>query len=419
MGEVLANSSDGRIEMEKTPETVLCRDGRTRMHELVRRIGPGGLERTPEPSDAEQFNALMMARTPSELVDAADLCGPLRLDREGLEGGRQPLVLDTDGIRGLIASGVLSQPKEEALIDELVFDPFVRYVEGEGFRRDGRRPAANARRLAQDRGIETAAHILGDLSESAGGLFEIEPLQDWVLARNLISIAARILGVTRVEGELRKGAGVLELAGFTEIGRTSAPSRRNLSAPTAWAIPLLYNTFFREGNVILNDIGYPQDLINPLLPRVFERSTRLVGPDQLCMRGMPEALLLTSAAAGITTGGYAPRDSKPEEERWCFLVLQGDDQDELADRLLRSLDRHLGTGEVGRAGYSSGQMPVTFADAPGRLWGTLRDHDRRYLMTCKQCGRTVLSSGQGAPREYCSDTCRSLARRGIKEPFLR
>lgn len=399
-------------------EAVLVRDQRTKMHALVRPVAPAEIDVLAPAVTVEQFNALMMAKTPAALCDAIDAIGPLRRMRSDMGSGKERLLLTSKEALSLVEDGSFARADADALLDECLLDPFVRLSDAATFVREGRRPLGEARRAVEERSPDR----LGDLLATAGdgALVEVEPLRDWLLARNLISVAARLAGLTRVSAAYEGGSGTLERAGFVEVSRTTLISRLTLVTPRAWVLPLLFNTWYREGNLIANDADYPAGLIEPLFERLTETVSHYLGLRRTrVLKGAKEVAFLSATSANVTQGSSIVRDRRPEEDRWVYLTLQGDDQDALALALLRALDSLLGVRMVSYTGYESQGLPIGYRDAPAALWETLLRHERHFLVTCKQCGRTVLSTKQGPPREFCSDACRSLFSRNIKEPFLR
>ena len=90
-----------------------------------------------------------------------------------------------------------------------------------------------------------------------------------------------------------------------------------------------------------------------------------------------------------------------------YLALTGPDQHALANAYVSALDGLLGARRVTLDGYESSAMPVSYLNAECSLWATFLAHGSRYLMSCKRCGRTVLSTRQGPGRQFCSDVCRA------------
>ena len=79
------------------------------------------------------------------------------------------------------------------------------------------------------------------------------------------------------------------------------------------------------------------------------------------------------------------------------------------------MDALLGTEAKTYAGYEMGGITIDHGGAAGALWAAFLRHEGRYLMTCKQCGRTVLSTTQGSSREFCSDTCRATYNKAMRD----
>lgn len=401
-----------------TTRALLVRDKRARMHELVRPVLKWDVGRPCPAATPAQYNALAEARTPAQLIEASDLCGPLRRMPDDMGDARRPLLLDASDVRDLVADGTFQEPDADSLIDECYFDPFFRLGDDDAFERDGRRPKADAQRVVRERGISAVEGILGP-NGGEGVLFEVEPIQDWVLVRNLVSIAARFAGIQRMAPTLEEGRGTLERAGFVKAGRSGLLSRLRLQTPTVWAMPVLFNTWHREGNPVANSLGYPSSLINPLLHSLTEaRSPHFALRSLTTLKGAPEVAFLSAWGAGVVQDVPLARDERPDEDHWTYLALLGDDQEALAAAYVRALHALLYRSEATYAGYESDTYPMGYRDVPTSLWATLMSHERHLLVTCRMCGRTVLATKQGPTREFCGDSCRTISKRRSKRPFM-
>lgn len=402
--------------MPTQTHVMVARDRRARMHSIVRATMPWELDRPVPAATADQLNTLMMAKTPLSLVEAAELVGPLRRRGDGLEGR---LFLTAAQLGGLVADGTLGEPDARQLVDECVLDPLWRLADGGTFEREGRNPIGDARKVAATRGPGRMADLFGPTDGEDGRFFVIEPLQDWVLLRNLLSIAMRFGGMTRRMSHETDDSllGLLERAGFAEVHRTSFSSWLALDKGASWILPLSYNPWFRDGSILANDLDYPSELMHPLVDRLFElrRGKAGLGTYRALKGSEADIRLLTASSASATDSSATPRNDAPDEARLLYLALHGDDQRTLADGYLHTLDALLGTDALSYAGYEIGAIPVDHCDAAGALWATFLRHEGRYLMTCRQCGRTVLSTTQGGAREFCSDTCRATHNKATRE----
>lgn len=113
----------------------------------------------------------------------------------------------------------------------------------------------------------------------------------------------------------------------------------------------------------------------------------------------------------MTEGSFAPRETYPEESKWWYLAIvdDGTSQIGLANTLLDAFDRALFKPEVSYSGLAMREIapkasPTNLLEA---MWLLARDHPGRYVMTCENCHRTVLSGTQGGERRFCSDSCRA------------
>lgn len=388
--------------MQPNSRVMVVRDARTKMHSLVRDVPVKSMNAPRGPVTAEQMNDLMMAKTPSALVESVEPLGAFfRYDTGDAR------TMTPSKLQDLVADGTLGEPDQKSLIEECVLDPFWKLGTKSLFEREGRNPASDTKRLCEERGPKRMSDIFGEMTTDGERRFMIEPLQDWVLLRNLVSIAMRFGGVLRLIANDGGSGDVLERSGMQEVTRTSLRAWLTDTDRHAYVTPLVYNPWFREGNLLVNDVRYPSELMHPFLDRITEAKSGKAGIGRmLCLKGS-NLLILSAIAANVTKGFAANRKSIPEEGRWFYLVLDGDDHHALVRRYLRALDSLLGTHVVNYDGTSLEGVTVGYDWVPGAIWATVISHEGRYLMTCKQCGRTVLSTTQGAGREFCSDTCRA------------
>lgn len=123
----------------------------------------------------------------------------------------------------------------------------------------------------------------------------------------------------------------------------------------------------------------------------------------------PKIKFVSGVQAGQATGSFSHRHDHPEEAKWLYLALEdhgGQGQAELANALLASLDEALRKPRISFTADAMDEISVQPYDYPCALWMLLSNHPDRYLMTCKNCHRTVLSTTQGPNRQFCSDSCR-------------
>ncbi|OUO57931.1 hypothetical protein B5F74_11405 [Collinsella sp. An271] len=346
-----------------------------------------------------------MAHDPEALLQAAIALGPMHLsgahdgDLEGrcfkpseLQGGDGPK---------------LRTPDTEQLLKECYFDPYSTPENSGGiaYRQTGRLARAAATRAATAYSFDNARDYSFADSQYR---FLVEPLHDWVFARNLLSIVLRIGGLLRAKPEDKN---ILESAGFT-YAKPKTRSQLLGMEGACYVIPIGFNPFYRKGNIIKNDAGFDANVIWPLYGSLVEsRKKGLAGgaaDDHLAT--CPDVKFLTAVVAGQAKGTFAPRESHDLINTWWYLALrEGENQIDTANMLLRALDRALFepelcyTGEPGRE-IAPARRPGNLLEA---MWLLARDHPNRYLLTCENCGRTVLSGNQGGERRFCSGSCRA------------
>lgn len=363
-------------------------DGKTGLHCLVRLV-PAGEEGEPVSSPSvERLNSLLMAKDVEGLFDAASSLGRLRGGYRALPdlcfGSADPL------------RGRLLPSRQDLLLSECFFDPYSAPVgsEGVGFKVSVRKERARARCAVERHDWCAAVSSMGE-GRLSGYRVVLEPVQDWVLLRNLLSVSMRVAGALR---ELPDGAPVLEDVGFRRASRASFHAKVALDAP-AYVIPIAFNSFFREGPA-LKHLG---DAVSPLLSELTIASNRHHLTNIFELKGGSGVKFLSAVQA---------ERASPDEEKWLYLAVEerdgGRSQAELATSLLRAVDRSIGSTDVAICRCETDEVAGTpFTLAQG-LWDLFRHHPGHYIMTCDQCRRSVLVTPQGGRKRFCSGTCRSV-----------
>lgn len=379
------------LSMSGEERLYIAFDGRAGLHCLVRLV-PDREEGEPvsRPS-VECLNSLLMAKDVEGLFDAAASLGRLR-------GGYRALPDLCFGSVDPLRERLLPS-RQDLLLSECFFDPYSTPVgdEGIGFKVSVRRERARARSAVERHDWCSAVSKMGE-GHLSGYLFVLEPIQDWVLLRNLLSVSMRVAGALRT---LPEEAPVLEMAGFRRAARASLHARIALDAP-AYVIPIAFNSFFRDGSV-LKHLG---DAVSPLLFELAEAGERHCLTNIFEFRGGSEIKLLSAVQA--EPGGTAGTD----EEKWLYLAVEegrGDkSQAELAVGLLRAVDRSIGATDVAISRSETDEVAgVPFALAQG-LWDLFRHHPGHYILTCDQCRRSILVTHRGGRKRFCGGTCRSV-----------
>ena len=415
-------------------QIILVRDARTKMHALLRIMPLSEIDKPRSAVDIETLNNLMMAKTPLALIMAVERIGPLYSFTSDLKKGKDKTrLLYPSEVQTLIDEGTLTPGIPDELIRQLVFDPFFRLNgDSEAFERVGRKPTSDAKEAVNTycpTGIESSLFL-----NTGGYVFQYEPLQDWILIRNLFSIAMRLAGTARLQGSLKDNESgemylqenILTDAGFVNAERTGIHSWLSRDTANAFVIPILFNTFFREGSVLKNELANQEELINPLMEAIAPYSSKYAGLKnvrtmQVTNEAKPDELpilVLTAASASISKASIKSRDARIEEDPnnlWMYLTLQGDDQAKLSDSYLNTLNSLFGRGILNYSNSSLEGITIGYRNAACALWATIVSHQKYYPLTCKNCKRTVLSTTQGAGREFCSDVCRAAYNKAHKQ----
>ena len=187
-----------------TDQIYIARDGKSGMHVLVRILAVDDIGADYPPIDPDNFNKLMMARDVKSLVLAARDLGSMYMSVDSRPGRTFiPSHLQQD-----IECGFnLVPPDLESLLSECYFDPYALPIETDdmGYRAIGRTGKKSTRELIDELDFTKA----GDLSYLDSRFRAIvEPLHDWIFARNLLSIIMRIGGLmgfgNQVSGQVSK-----------------------------------------------------------------------------------------------------------------------------------------------------------------------------------------------------------------------
>lgn len=194
----------------RTNQIYIARDGKSGMHVLVRILAIDDIGRDYLPIDPDDFNKLMMARDAKSLVLAAHDLGSMYISADSLSGRAFiPSHLQQDIEYGFN----LIPPDLESLLSECYFDPYAVPVgtDNMGYRAIGRTGKKPTRELIDELDFTKA----GDLSYLDSQFRAIvEPLHDWIFARNLLSILMRIGGLYRSGADPDT---ILEAARFRQV----------------------------------------------------------------------------------------------------------------------------------------------------------------------------------------------------------
>ena len=343
------------------------------------------------------LNALFMSKDVESLAAAAGALGPMF-------PGDSRFQATADEVSGLIANGSLAVPVADRLLEECYFDPYARPGSSPAlFESFGRVPRAATRRAAN--GMSIQAPGLDELLGTAGS-FSIEPIHDWTLLRNLMSVAMRILSTSSTSG----GESVLTDSGFLPTSPQSSECKA-AEGTEAYAIPIAYNPFFSRPTIDLtwdDNVVWPfYDSITEMDRSGFEKAIGLLRPRHL--RTSSNVSFLTSVEIGATGPSLILKSSKEAHLKWMYMVLAGTGQEEAANLFLQALDDLFSTETVRCAGPKSSELQLASSpkNVPQAIWSMVRDHPGRYLMCCRYCHKTTFANMLGGETIFCSPSCRS------------
>lgn len=396
----------------RTNQIYIARDGKSGMHVLVRILAIDDIGRDYLPIDPDDFNKLMMARDAKSLVLAAHDLGSMYISADSLSGRAFiPSHLQQDIEYGFN----LIPPDLESLLSECYFDPYAVPVgtDNMGYRAIGRTGKKPTRELIDELDFTKA----GDLSYLDSQFRAIvEPLHDWIFARNLLSILMRIGGLYRSGADPDT---ILEAARFRQVDSAVLKKRFNIDTGTCYAIPVTFNPFYRMEHSIVKDMPFDALQSCPLYGSLIDKKnsfSRTAIEQHLKGSGNEFVKFLAPLEASRVKNRLDNHESHSEESKWRYMVVSSKtaagaikSQMQLANRLLQAFDGILFQPQLAYTVIKMAEMaperkPRNILEA---MWLLVRNHPGYYLLTCKRCMRTVLSGTQGGDRSFCSNSCRA------------
>lgn len=393
----------------RTNQIYIARDGKSGMHVLVRILAVDDIGKDYLPIDPDDFNKLMMARDVRSLVLAARDLGPMYISAD--MGSIKPSHLQQH-----IEHEVNLVPSDlESLLSECYFDPYALPIgtDDMDYRAIGRTGKKSTRELIDELDFTKA----GDLSYLDSQFCAIvEPLHDWIFARNLLSILMRIGGLYRFGADPDT---ILEAARFRQMDPTVLKKRFNIDTDTCYAIPVILNPIYRMENSVIKDTPFDTMEFCPLYSSLIDNKTsfsRAAIEQHLKGCGNGFVKFLTPLKESHVKNGLDNHESHSEGSRWQYMVVSSKtaacaikSQMQLANRLLQVFDGILFQPQLAYTGIKMAEMaperkPRNILEA---MWLLVRNHPGYYLLTCKRCMRTVLSGTQGGDRSFCSNSCRA------------
>lgn len=273
-----------------TDQIYIARDGKSGMHVLVRILAVDDIGVDYPPIDPDNFNKLMMARDVKSLVLAARDLGPMYISADILS--RRTFI--PSHLQQDIECGFnLIPPNLESLLSECYFDPYAipDEIAGMGYRAIGRTGKKATRELINDFDFT----IAGDLSYLDSQFRAIvEPLHDWVFARNLLSILMRIGGLYRSGADPDT---ILEAARFRQVNPMVLKKRFDIDTDTCYAIPIAFNPIYRMENLADKDSSEIGAVTDPAIDLLIAGAR--VGKPAKCGKVFPFQLLGSDIAPKI------------------------------------------------------------------------------------------------------------------------
>ena len=324
-----------------TNQIYIARDGKSGMHVLVRILAVDDIGKDYLPIDPDDFNKLMMARDVRSLVLAVRDLGPMHISADILSRRTFiPIHLQQD-----IECGFnLIPPDLESLLSECYFDPYAipDEIAGMGYRAIGRTGKKATRELINELDFTKA----GDLSYLDSQFRAIvEPLHDWIFARNLLSILMRIGGLYRSGADPDT---ILEAARFRQVNPMVLKKRFDIDTDTCYAIPIAFNPIYRMENLADKDISFDALQFCPLYGSLIDKKNsfrRTAIEQHLKGPGNEFVKFLAPLEASRVKNRSDNHESHSGENKWRYMVVSSNTDGEainspmqLANRLLQAFD---------------------------------------------------------------------------------
>lgn len=282
-----------------------------------------------------------------------------------------------------------------------------------GYRAIGRTGKKSTRELIDELDFTKA----GDLSYLDSQFRAIvEPLHDWIFARNLLSIFIRIGGLYRSGADPDT---ILEAARFRQVNPMVLKKRFDIDTDTCYAIPIAFNPIYRMENLADKDISFDALQFYPLYGSLIDKKnsfSRTAIEQHLKGPGNEFVKFLAPLEASRVKNRSDNHESHSGENKWRYMVVSSktnadaiNSQMQLANRLLQAFDGILSQPQLAYTGIKMAEIaperkPSNILEA---MWLLVRNHPGYYFLTCKRCMRTVLSGTQGGDRSFCSNSCRA------------
>lgn len=394
------------------------------MHVLVRTVPKdAGLVDRPKVSMAD-LNALLSSRKPRELALAVSKLPPLL-----------PLGPDLPR-KGSWATGL-----EDALrvADDLGLGPVdveILQYESQFDANTSVSMSASASRSAAERMSYSAEWLRGAFDGCDPGAADlvIEPLAEWVFARNVLGIVAKLLALIETTDA------PMERAGF-------AKRENSYLGEEIWYLPFAFNPFFAPTKPSLasiaarfGDYGIYNPLLklttrqeqmkrrggNPIQRQVEEVIANCFGPSPLAGGGA--VYLLTAPVASEDYIRLIGGKRAATERRYMLCTSAGDSQQAAARRVanalidavasLRSDDGRSEFGWVERRECRFEASPISEFEGCSTLSALMLQivyRGSNRIAVCSNCGCAILQTQKGPLKEWCSPACRMASVRRVEK----
>lgn len=255
----------------------------------------------------------------------------------------------------------------------------------------------------------------------AGIMVAVEPVQDWMMFRNLLAIGAALLAnIERIPEDGK----VMEAAGFFR-------SETNAFGFPIYTIPFKFqaSTFAldfakhpgRSSRLTPRELDHLYWLYNDSDERIVHRDGFL--PVETRPFGRNEDVFFTTHYQAVKEG-ITPLDVAKvafEQDTNVYLCARADlsNQYELAKSIIECIwyktqvlmdidGETLGVTQDPESLFDPEieELKLKFHSLVSRCWYALCYHKGRKLIACKHCGCGVLASNRGPAKEFCSDSCR-------------
>ena len=213
----------------------------------------------------------------------------------------------------------------------------------------------------------------------------VEPLHDWIFARNLLSILMRIGGLYRSGADPDT---ILEAARFRQVDSAGLKKRFNIDTGTCYAIPVTFNPFYRMEHSIVKDMPFDALQSCPLYGSLIDKKnsfSRTAIEQHLKGSGNEFVKFLAPLEASRVKNRLDNHESHSEESKWRYMVVSSKtaagaikSQMQLANRLLQAFDGILFQPQLAYTGIKMAEMaPERKPRSPDRV-SELPLSTRRY-----------------------------------------